>query len=31
MLVYCPYEEIHQMLQTVKKNTSADVETTFST
>ncbi len=30
MLVYCPYEEIHQMLQTVKKNTSADVETTFS-
>ncbi|EAA0185236.1 DUF87 domain-containing protein [Listeria monocytogenes] len=30
MLVYCSYEEIHQMLQTVKKNTSADVETIFS-
>ncbi|EOH8750062.1 ATP-binding protein [Enterococcus faecalis] len=30
MLVYCPYEELHQMLQTVKKNSSADVETAFS-
>lgn len=31
MLVYCPYEEIHLMLQTVRKNTSADAEMTFST
>lgn len=29
MLVYCPYEELHQMLQTVKKNNSADVEVAF--
>lgn len=31
MLVYCPFEELHQMLQTVRKNKSANVESKFST
>lgn len=30
MLVYCPYEELHQMLQTVKRNDSATAEMAFS-
>jgi hypothetical protein len=31
MLVYCPFEELHQMLQTVKANHSATVEMAFGT
>ena len=29
MLVYCPYDELHQMLQTVKRNESATAEMAF--
>ncbi|EAF4531608.1 DUF87 domain-containing protein [Listeria monocytogenes serotype 1/2a] len=30
MLVYCPYEELHQMFQTVKRSHSATAEMAFS-